>query len=77
VAGTFAFLAKSTRGNGDAQSRRQAYPGEPSLLIAACTTAMDKELRVAAESYLSRLSAAVAAISVPVRSQASACAYPP
>jgi hypothetical protein len=43
-------------------------PGEPSLLIAACTTAMDKELSAAAESYLSRLSAAVAAMATPTQS---------
>jgi hypothetical protein len=34
-------------------------PGEPSLLIAVCTTAMDEELSAAAASYLSRLSAAL------------------
>jgi hypothetical protein len=43
-------------------------PGEPSLLIAACTTAMDQELSAAAESYLSRLSAAVAAMAASAQS---------
>jgi hypothetical protein len=43
-------------------------PGERSLLIAACTTAMDEALSAAAESYLLKLSAAVGAMAAPLQS---------